>query len=345
LTKAQNAEAANYPFCTVEPNRAIVSVPDRRLNSLADIVSPEKIIGTTVEFVDIAGLVKGASRGEGLGNKFLGNIRETQAVLHVIRCFEDSDVTHVESTLDPVRDIQTIETELILADIQSLETRVNRLEKQIKSDKKLAPGLEAARKLLDHLNTGEPVASFDKAANKGIHPVLDEMGLITDKKVIFAANVSEEDLGREGEFEKKVREYAAARKAEVIKVSAKVEEELIDMSDEEKIEFLSSYGAKEAGLDQVIHEGYKALGLISFFTAGPQEVRAWTIQRGWKAPAAAGTIHTDFEKGFIKAEVIGFDDYLAHRGESGCRAKGLLRLEGKEYEVAEADVIHFRFNV
>ncbi|EGJ49188.1 redox-regulated ATPase YchF [Desulfocurvibacter africanus] len=345
LTKAQNAECANYPFCTIEPNKAVVPVPDERLNALAKLVKPQKVVHATVDFVDIAGLVKGASKGEGLGNKFLANIREGQAILHVVRCFDTGDVVHVDGSVDPLRDIETIDTELILADLQLVENRADRLAKQIKGDKKLQPVLDAAKALAEHLGKGEPAATFEGRETDAGKMLFNELGLITAKNVIYCCNVDEESLAEDNAHVTRVRELAAQRGAPVVKISAKVEEELVGMSDEEYLEFLTSFGVKESGLAQVIHTGYASLGLISYFTAGVKEVRAWTIRKGWKAPQAASVIHTDFERGFIRAEVIAYGDYMACGSESACRSKGLLRVEGKEYEVKDGDVMHFLFNV
>ncbi len=344
LTKAQNAECANYPFCTIEPNKAVVPVPDERLNVIAKLVKPQKVVHASVDFVDIAGLVKGASKGEGLGNKFLANIRECQAILHVVRCFE-GDVVHVDGSVDPIRDIETIDTELILADLQIVENKADRLSKQLKGDKKLQAPLDAAMALAEHLGQGEPAATFAGRDSDAAKALFREMGLITAKNVIYCCNVDEGALAGDNAHVTRVRELAAKRGAPVVKISAKVEEELVGMSDEEYLEFLTSFGVKESGLAQVIRTGYASLGLISFFTAGEKEVRAWTVLQGWKAPQAAGVIHTDFERGFIRAEVIAYKDYVACGTEAACRSKGLLRVEGKEYEVKDGDVMHFLFNV
>ena len=345
LTKAQNAEAANYPFCTIERNHAVVPVPDARMEALAHLASPERVVGATVEFVDIAGLVRGASKGEGLGNQFLGHIRETAAIVHVVRCFEDEDIVHVEGSIDPVRDIEVIEIELVLADLQAAEARVEKLTRKAKGDKEAAAQLEVVRRLAEHLGAGRPASEFSERETPIGAETLADLGLITSKPVIFAANVDEHVLGEDNEHVRRVREVAARRGSPVAKISAKVEEELVGMDDAERADFLSSYGVDESGIEQVIRESYEILGLVSYFTVGPKEVRAWTIRRGWKAPRAASVIHTDFEKGFIRAEVIAYDDYVAHRGEQGCRTAGLLRVEGKEYLVQDGDVMHFRFNV
>ena len=345
LTKAQNAEAANYPFCTIEPNKAVVPVPDARLAALAKIVDPQRILAATVEFTDIAGLVRGASTGEGLGNQFLGHIRETSAIVHVVRCFDDGDVVHVDGSIDPVRDVEVIETELLLADVQAVETRIERLGRKAKGDKEAIVQLDCAKRLLAHLSGGEPAASFAERESAIGETLFSEVGLITAKPVIFCANVDEDSLAVDNAHVTALRAWAAPRKADVVKISAKVEAELVGMDEAERAEFLSSYGVQESGIEQVIRESYVVLGLRSYFTAGEKEVRAWTIEKGWKAPKAASVIHTDFEKGFIRAEVMSFDDYVAHKGEKGCRTLGLLKVEGKEYVVADGDVMHFLFNV
>jgi len=345
LTKEQHAVAANYPFCTIEPNKAIVTVPDKRLDQLAAIVNPQKVQNAIVEFTDIAGLVKGASKGEGLGNQFLSHIRETSAIVHVVRCFEDDSVVHVDGTVDPMRDINVINTELVLADIQTLENRISRLEKQARGDKKAQPMLDTATRLLAHLNAGSPAVLFPERDSEIFIELTKETRLISLKPVIYAANVDEAGLAEENEFVKTVRNYASENHAESVKICAKIEEEMAGISDEERSEFLSSLGQTESGLDQVIRRGYHALGLISYFTAGVKEVRAWTIETGWKAPKAASVIHDDFERGFIRAEVIAFNDFIECRGEAGARAAGKLRTEGKEYVVSDGDVMHFLFNV
>ncbi|MCE5311527.1 MAG: redox-regulated ATPase YchF, partial [Nitrospiraceae bacterium] len=329
LTKAQHAAAANYPFCTIEPNKAIVSVPDKRLDMLSDIVNPQRVQNAIVEFTDIAGLVKGASKGEGLGNQFLSHIRETSAIVHVVRCFEDENIIHVDGSVDPLRDIDVINTELVLADMQTLENRMSRLEKQAKSDKKIQPLLNIAKGLLDHLATGKPAAAFGERETDLFKELTKETRLITLKPVIYAANVDEAGLAEDNEYVKQVFKFAQEQNAEAVKICAKIEEEMAGMSDEERAEFLESLGVTESGLDQIISHGYHALGLISYFTAGVKEVRAWTVQSGWKAPKAAAVIHDDFERGFIRAEVISFEDFIACRGESGARNSGKLRTEGK----------------
>jgi len=345
LTKNQSALAANYPFCTIEPNKAVVAVPDRRLDQLSDIVNPQRVQNAIVEFTDIAGLVKGASKGEGLGNQFLSHIRETSAIVHVVRCFEDDAIVHVDGTVDPLRDIEVINTELVLADIQTLENRLARLEKQAKTDRKLQPLFETAKRLLDHLNTGAPAILFAERESEVFAELTKETRLISLKPVIYAANVDEAGLAHDNEHVRTVCAFAAEHNAEAVKICAKIEEEMAGLNDAERLEFLESLGQTEGGLDQIIHHGYHALGLISYFTAGVKEVRAWTIERGWKAPKAASVIHDDFERGFIRAEVMAFDDYIEGRGESGARTAGKLRTEGKEYVVNNGDVMHFLFNV
>ncbi len=344
LTKAQNAQAANYPFCTIEPNKAVVPVPDSRLQALADLANPQRLLPATVDFYDIAGLVKGASKGEGLGNKFLANIRETAAILHVVRCFEDDDVVHVDGSVDPLRDIDIIETELIIADAQSVENRVERLAKQSKAGKEFKLKYEKGKKLLDHLLQGQPASSYPEK-DDDVAEIIRELGLLTAKKVIYLANVDEEGLQEDNAHITAVRNIAAERGSDVVLVSAKMEEELLGLSDEEQQEYLDSYGVSESGLVKVIRTGYTTLGLISYFTVGPKEVRAWTINAGDKAPRAAAAIHTDFERGFIRAEVISYDDYISNGTEAKCRAAGVLRSEGKEYVVKDGDIIHFLFNV
>jgi hypothetical protein len=345
LTRAQNAESANYPFCTIEPNKAVAPVPDPRLDALAKLVNPQKVIHATVDFVDIAGLVKGASQGEGLGNKFLSNIRETDAILHVVRCFEDGNIVHVDGGIDPLRDIGVIETELILADYQAVETRISRLTKQARADKSQQAILDVAQALLNHLGTGKMAIEFSDHTSDTAVQVFRECQLLTDKKMIYCCNVDEAGLQEDNDHVRAVRAHATQRGCETVKICAKMEEELNGMTDAERTEFLREYRVSESGLDQIVRTGYHTLGLISYLTAGPKEVRAWTIRHGWSAPQAAGVIHTDFERGFIRAQVISYDDYVKMGGETACRAKGLLRVEGKEYEVKDGDVIEFLFNV
>ena len=346
LSGAQNAQAQNYPFCTIEPNKAVVPVPDARLGKLAQIVKPGRIVHSTIEFVDIAGLVRGASKGEGLGNKFLSNIRECEIILHIVRCFESGDITHVEDCVDPIRDIEIIETELILADIEQLGRKIERLGKEAKANQKGAKeALAVANELLAHLNDGKPASNFALKEDESYIALNRELRLLSAKDVIYGANVDEDGIAQDNEYVARVREYANARGAEVIKLCAKIEEELIGLSDEETHEMLQSLGAQQSGLELIIKRSFAKLSLISYFTAGEMEVRAWTITKGWKAPKAASVIHNDFERGFIRAEVIGFDDFIACGGESRAKEAGKMRLEGKDYVVQDGDVMHFRFNV
>lgn len=344
LTKAQNAEAANYPFCTIEPNKAVVPVPDYRLEALSKIVNPERVMHSTIEFVDIAGLVKGASAGEGLGNQFLSNIRECEVILHIVRCFEDENVVHVDGSIDPLRDIEVIETELILADIQSLEKRIERLTKQAKNDKKAKSMLEAANALLEHLNSGGYVKTYEDDS-EGFKELKKEQNFLSAKEIIYGMNVDEDSLQEDNEHVKKVVAHAKEKNSESIKLCAKIEEEMVVLDEDEKIEMLESLGVEKSGLDQIIKTCFDKLGLISYFTAGVKEVRAWTIHKGDTAPKAASVIHNDFEKGFIRAEVISYDKYVANGGEQKSKEAGDMRLEGKEYLVQDGDVMHFRFNV
>jgi len=346
LTKTQNAEAANYPFCTIEPNKAVVAVPDARLEEIARIiVNPDRIVHATVDFVDIAGLVKGASRGEGLGNKFLANIREADAILHVIRCFPDENVVHVEGSIDPTRDIEIIETELILADLQTLENRMQKLRKQARADKATAAMIPVAEKLLNHLSDGNPASTFTQKHDDVTISLFKECQFLSAKKVIYCANVDEEAFTEENQHIKDIENYAQERGCETVKISAHMEEELIDMDDDERDEFLASFGITKSGLDKIITKGYATLGLCSYLTAGKKEVKAWTIHQGWKAPKAAGVIHTDFERGFIRAQVIKYNDFIENGGEQPCKNKGLISTEGKDYVVQDGDIIEFLFNV
>ena len=346
LTSAK-AEAANFPFCTIDPNVGVVEVPDPRLSSLAKIVNPQRIIPAAVEFVDIAGLVKGASTGEGLGNKFLANIRETDAIVHVVRCFEDPDVIHVMGSVDPVRDRDIIELELALADLATVEKGVDRLKKIAKSgDKEALAQIPVYEKALQFLSDGKALWKAGLDAEE--QAALRTLTLLTTKPTLYAANVSDDELtGEEGPHIKALRAAIAASNepAEVVPFSAKIEAELAELPAEERAEFLASLGLESAGLDRLIRAAYHLLGLQTYFTAGEKEVRAWTIHKGDTAPQAAGVIHTDFERGFIRAETIAFDDYIACQGEKGAKEKGLMRSEGKEYVVKDGDVMHFRFNV
>ncbi len=342
LTKA-GIDAQNYPFCTIEPNVGRVPMPDPRLEQLAAIVKPQKIIPTTMEFVDIAGLVKGASEGEGLGNKFLAHIRETDAIAHVVRCFKNDDIVHVAGEIDPGKDIEVIQTELLLADLDTLEKALQKASKNAKGAQKTAlHEKELLEKLISHLNAGQSAKSFevdpaDKSFILGLH-------LITQKPVLYIANVDEKGF-HNNPYLDRVKAIAAKESAEVIPVSAAIESELAELSDAEKIEFLKDLGLTEPGLNRIIRAGHHLLGLQTYFTAGVKEVRAWTVKQGATAPEAAGVIHSDFEKGFIRAEIIGFEDYIQYKGETGAKEAGKWRLEGKEYIVQDGDVIHFRFNV
>ena len=345
LTNA-GAESANYPFCTIEPNVGVVSVPDERLLKLKEMYNPNKFTPATLEFVDIAGLVKGASKGEGLGNKFLANIREVDAIVHVVRCFEGTDVIHVDGSINPRRDIETIDLELIFSDIEMLDRRIDRTKKLVKGDKKYIAEVEFLEKLKAHLEAGHSARSFDFTEEEA--EAIKSTPLLSAKPVIFAANLSEDDFKNNIENSvhyKTVCEIAAEENASVFPICAQLEAEISDMGDEDKAMFLSELGLEVSGLDRIIKEGYALLGLISFLTAGKDEVRAWTITKGTKAPKAAGKIHTDFEKGFIRAEVVSFDDLMACGTMAAAKEKGLVRLEGKEYVVQDGDIILFRFNV
>ncbi|RDI48597.1 redox-regulated ATPase YchF [Aquicella lusitana] len=342
LTKAQ-VEAANYPFCTIEPNVGIVGVPDPRLNRLAEIVKPQRILPTTVEFVDIAGIVKGASQGEGLGNKFLSHIRETDAIVHVVRCFEDSNVTHVAGQVSPVQDIEVINTELALADLETVDRAILRTQKAAKSGDKAAQAeaalLERIKKQLDQ---GKPARAL--SFSKEEKPLLNSFHLLTLKPTLYVANVSESGFTNNPLLDE-VRKIAESEKAEIVVICAALEAEIAELDDAEKQLFLAELNLEEPGLDRLIHAGYKLLGLETYFTAGVKEVRAWTIHAGMTAPQAAGVIHTDFEKGFIRAEVISYDDFVRFGGEQGAKEAGKWRLEGKDYIVQDGDIMHFRFNV
>jgi GTP-binding protein YchF len=345
ITKA-GAESANYPFCTIEPNVGIVAVPDERLDMLAKMYSPEKNTPTVIEFVDIAGLVKGASKGEGLGNKFLSHIREVDAIVHVVRCFEDGNIIHVDGSIGPKRDVETINLELIFADLEMLERRIDRTKKMMKSgDKKFLSELEVFEAIKLHLEGGKPARSisFDQEQQQ----IAGQLFLITSKPVLYAANVSENDLSmlNENKFLEELNELAQVEGSEVMVICAKVEEEIAQLADEEKADFLEAMGLEESGLDKLVKASYKILGLISFLTAGPQEVRAWTIIKGTKAPQAAGKIHSDFERGFIRAEIVSYDDLMNCGSYTTAKEKGLVRSEGKEYVMQDGDVTLFRFNV
>ncbi len=345
LTKAQNAESANYPFCTIEPNKAVVPVPDRRLAELAKIVNPEKIQYSVIDFVDIAGLVKGASKGEGLGNKFLSNIRDVEVILHMVRCFDDENITHVEGAIDPIRDIEIIEGELIFADIEQLDKKIEKLKKETKFKKDAAPKLEVAMALKAHLDEIQPISTFADKENEIFIELNRELRFLSNKEIIYGANTDEDGLLEDNDYVKVIKAHASKSGFEVITLCAKIEEELVELDEEEAKEFLTDLGIQESGLEKIIHTAFAKLNLISYFTAGVMEVRAWTITRGWAAPKAASVIHNDFEKGFIRAEVIAYEDFIANGGENGAKEAGKMRLEGKEYIVNDGDVMHFRFNV
>ena len=346
ITRA-GAQAANYPFCTIEPNTGVVPVPDRRLDVLAQMYQPKKVTPATVEFVDIAGLVKGASHGEGLGNKFLSHIREVDAIVHVVRCFEDENIIHVDGSIDPARDIEVVELELIFADLETVERRVEKSLRLVHGgDKKNAVEAELGARLKAHLESGKPVRTFPMTDDE--REIVRGWFLLTDKPVIYAANIADSDIGpdmEENAYVKAVRAIAQNEGAQVFTVSAQIEEEIAQMEPEEKQEFLSELGLGQSGLDRLITACYSLLGLISFLTAGADECRAWTIVNGTKAPQAAGKIHTDFERGFIRAEVVAFDDLTALGSMAACREKGLVRSEGKDYVMKDGDIVLFRFNV
>jgi len=344
ITQA-GAQAANYPFCTIEPNVGVVAVPDERLDVLAKMYNPEKYTPTTIEFVDIAGLVRGASRGEGLGNKFLSHIREVDAVVHVVRCFEDENVVHVDGSVDPNRDVETISLELIFADMETVEKRAERAKKLLKSgDKKLPAEIDLLERVYAHLESGKPARSMDVTEEEA--ETIRGLFLLTGKPVIYVANVGEDEIGAEpSEHVKALYELAKGENAEALTICCKLEEEIAELDPAEKDGFLKELGIAESGLDQLVKACYRLLGLISYLTAGPKEVRAWTITRGTKAPQAAGKIHTDFEKGFIRAEIVPFDTLAELGSIAACKEKGLVRSEGKEYVMQDGDVTLFRFNV
>ncbi|MBR4622418.1 MAG: redox-regulated ATPase YchF [Ruminococcus sp.] len=345
LTNA-GAESANYPFCTIEPNVGIVSVPDERLEKLRDMYDPVKFTPATLEFVDIAGLVKGASKGEGLGNKFLANIREVDAIVHVVRCFEDDNIVHVDGSIDPARDIETIDLELVFADIELIDRKLDRTKKAMKGDRSLASAVEFLERLKAHLEEGKPARAFDMTEDE--LELLKETPLLSLKPVIYAANLSEADFTNNietNENYRKVREIAEKEGSAVFPICAQIEAEIADMSDDDKAMFLDELGLETSGLNRIIKEGYALLGLISYLTAGQPEVRAWTIKKGTKAPQAAGKIHSDFEKGFIRAEVVSFKDLMECGSMNAAKEKGLVRSEGKEYVMQDGDIVLFRFNV
>jgi len=345
ITQA-GAESANYPFCTIEPNVGIVDVPDERIDRLAEMYNPKKVTRAYIEFVDIAGLVKGASKGEGLGNKFLSHIREVDAIVHVVRCFEDSNITHVDGSIDPLRDIETINLELIFSDVEIMERRIDRTKKAMKGDKTLAKELELLERVKDALMDGKPARSLDYSDDELV--IMNEIALISMKPVIYAANVAEDDFAKGIENNKyvaMVEDLAKSENAQVMPVSARIEEEISQLDADEKAMFLEELGMAESGLDRLIKASYTLLGLISYLTAGEPEVRAWTIKNGTKAPQAAGKIHTDFERGFIRAEVVHFNDLMELGSMTAAKEKGLVRSEGKEYVMKDGDIVLFRFNV
>jgi GTP-binding protein YchF len=342
LTETAAAQAANYPFCTIEPNVGEVAVPDPRLDQLAKLAKSAEIVPTRLTFVDIAGLVRGASKGEGLGNQFLANIREVDAIAHVVRCFEDDDVTHVENRIEPIADIETIETELMLADLDSLERRVDALEKKAKgNDKEAKETLDLVNRALILLRDGKPARLVGRKVEE--EKLFHSLGLLTSMPVLYVCNVEEASAANGNDYSRRVEERAKAEGAGVVVISAKIEAEIAVLSRAERAEYLDAVGLKEPGLDRLIRAGYALLDLVTYFTAGPKESRAWTVTRGTRAPQAAGVIHTDFERGFIRAETISYQDYVRLGGEAGARDAGKMRLEGKEYVVADGDVMHFRF--
>ena len=342
---AAKAEAENYPFCTIEPNVGIVPVPDERLDILAELVKPEKITPATIEFFDIAGLVKGASKGEGLGNKFLSHIREVESIIHVVRCFEDENVTHVEGKISPLDDIEIINLELMLSDLEIISNRIQKVEKLVKGDKSYVKELDLLNKLKDSIDKDEPLRNVDFSSEE--MNLIRNFNLLSFKPVLYVCNISEDDLlnAEDNKYVKLVKKYAEKENSEVIAVSGKIESEIAQLDKEEKEIFLEELGLKESGLDRLINSSYSLLGLMSFLTAGPKEVRAWTIKKGTKAPAAAGKIHTDMERGFIRAEVINYKDLLECGGTTRAKEKGLVRLEGKDYVIQDGDVVLFRFNM
>ena len=344
ITKA-GAECANYPFCTIEPNVGVVPVPDERLDKLAKIYNPQKVTHAIVEFVDIAGLVKGASKGEGLGNKFLSHIRETDAICEVVRCFEDENITHVDGSIDPIRDIETINLELIFADIETVQKRLDKAKKMFKADKKYAQEIDLLERIKQNLEEGKSARSLDFTEEE--MPIVKDMWLLSSKPIIYVTNISEEQMNnlQNDENVKKVREYAKKENSEIVPLCVKIEEDLSSLEDEDKKEMLEALGLEESGLDKLIKKSYDLLGLMSFLTAGEPEVRAWTIKKGTKAPEAAGKIHSDIQRGFIKAEVVSFDDLIREGSLNEAKEKGLVRSEGKEYIMKDGDIVLFKFNV
>ncbi|MGB7340327.1 MAG: redox-regulated ATPase YchF [Phototrophicaceae bacterium] len=345
LTEEQNAEAANYPFCTIEPNKAIVAVPDERVDQISAISHAKKLIYATIEFVDVAGLVEGASKGEGLGNKFLGNIRDVDAILHVVRCFDDPNVVHVRAKPDPALDIDIINIELALADMQQLERKIERLDRQVKGDATLRPVLELAQDLLDYLGTGKSLSVHPQRDSEAFQLLNQELRFLSAKPVIYIANVDEDTLTDDNDYVTTARQIASERGAEIIKLCAKLESEIVGLADDERAEYLDLLGIELVGLKEVIRTGYNILGLMSYFTFNEVEVHAWTIKKGWKAPQAAGVIHTDFEKGFIRAEVIPYAVFTEYKNRNAIKEAGQMQVEGKEYIVNDGDIMNFRFNV
>lgn len=344
VSNSAKAQASNYRFCTIEPNVGLVDVPDERLTALAELVQPQRVVPTTIEFVDIAGLVKGASKGEGLGNKFLANIREVDAIVHVIRCFEDENILREEGAINPVGDKEIIDTELQLKDLESVEKKMQRMEKMVKADPKAKPVLEVLARVKAWLEQGKNVRGMELEGEE-LEAIAD-IFLLTQKPVLYVANVDESAIHTGNKYSEALIAAATAEKSQVIVMNNSIEAQISEMENEDdKALFLEEYGLKEPGLNRLIRSAYQLLNLITYFTAGVQEVRAWTIHRGWKAPQAASVIHTDFEKGFIKAETIAYNDFLQYKSEAACRENGRLRIEGKEYVVADGDILHFRFNV
>ena len=337
------AECANYPFCTIEPNVGVVPVPDERLDVLGKMYETEKITHAIIEFVDIAGLVKGASKGEGLGNKFLSHIRETDSIVEVVRCFDDSNIVHVDGSVDPIRDIETINLELVLADLETVNKRIERAAKLAKGDKKYLQEEDLFKKIRTHLEDGKPARTLE--LNDDEKEIIKDAFLLTMKPILYVANVSEADIGKENDYVKKVKEYAKNENSDVVPLCVKIEEELSSLDGDEKKEMLEAMGLDESGLDKVIKASYDLLGLMSFLTAGKKEVRAWTIKKGTKAPQAAGKIHTDFERGFIKAEIVSYDDLVRLGSYQKAKEAGLVRLEGKDYVMQNGDIVEFKFNV
>lgn len=344
LTKAINAQAANFPFCTIEPNVGIITVPDQRLKVLEKLVNPQKVLPTTVELVDIAGLVKGASKGEGLGNQFLGNIRNVDAIVHVVRCFEDENIIHVDGSVNPVRDKEVIDTELQLKDLESVEKKLEKNKRAAKSnDKEILRMVDVLQRYKEHIEQGKSARTLE--IDKEDKKYIEDLNLLTDKPVLYACNVSEADAKNGNAYVEQIKKIAKEEGAEVLVISAKIESEIVQLEPDEQEMFLEDLGLTQSGMDRLITASYKLLNLDTYFTAGEKEVRAWTIHKGTKAPQAAGVIHSDFEKGFIRAEVIAYEDFKELGSEAACRDKGKLRVEGKEYIVKDGDILHFRFNV